>query len=145
MTTRGVPLRLRYREVPRLPRLAWVATIDRAAGDVLVFHGSAVECREEWMVEGVWDAEFRSGGFHESPHFFGSGLRLADGCLYCVPSSALVNRLMYCVHRDRVLRGDPRARTRLPRRDVRHPPGRAGLPQSVRRAPPGDRLVLPGL
>src|SRR5437867_11118058 len=82
MTTRAVPLRLRYREVPRLPRLAWVATIDRAAGDVLVFHGSAVECREEWMVEGVWDAEFRSGGFHESPHFFGSGLRLADGCLY---------------------------------------------------------------
>src|SRR5438067_2469202 len=103
MTTRAVPLRLRYREVPRLPRLAWVATIDRAAGDVLVFHGSAVECREEWMVEGVWDAEFRSGGFHECPHFFGSGLRLADGCLYCVPSSALVNRLMYCVHRDRVL------------------------------------------
>src|SRR5438093_1573943 len=103
MTTRAVPLRLRYREVPRLPRLAWVATIDRAAGDVLVFHGSAVECREEWMVEGVWDAEFRSGGFHESPHFFGSGLRLADGCLYCVPASALVNRLMYRVHRDRVL------------------------------------------
>ncbi len=103
MTTRATPLRLRYREVARLPRLAWLAAIDRAAGDVLVLHGSAVECREDWMVEGVWDAEFRSGGFHESPHFFGSGLRLVDGRLYCVPSSALVNRLVYCVHRDRIL------------------------------------------
>jgi len=45
MTTRAVPLRLRYREVPRLPRLAWVATIDRAAGDVLVFHGTLEAAR----------------------------------------------------------------------------------------------------
>src|SRR5205809_998097 len=47
MTTRAVPLRLRYREVPRLPRLAWVATIDRAAGDVPLLHRSAGDYRAE--------------------------------------------------------------------------------------------------
>ncbi len=94
---------LRYRETAGLPRLAWLATTSREAGDVLVYHGPAVERTPEWMVEGVWDDEFRLGAFHRSAHFFGSGIRVEDGHVHFVPSSALVNRLLYCIHQDRVL------------------------------------------
>jgi len=94
---------LRYREIAGLPRLAWLASTPRDAGEVLVYHGSAVECTPEWMVEGVWDGEFRLGAFHRSPHFFGSGIRVEQGQVHFVPSSALVNRLLYCIHQDRIL------------------------------------------
>src|SRR5207247_6051247 len=94
---------LRHRDAAGLPRLAWLATTSREAGDVLVYHGPAVERTPEWMVEGVWDDEFRLGAFHRSAHFFGSGIRVEDGHVHFVPSSALVNRLLYCIHHDRVL------------------------------------------
>ncbi len=89
---------IRCRELPQLPRLAWLASAAMTGGDVVVYHGSAVERRAEWMVEGVWDGEFRFGEFHRSAHFFGSGIRLDGARVYFVPSSALVNRIMYCEH-----------------------------------------------
>jgi hypothetical protein len=94
---------LRFREVPGLPQLAWVANAAAEGDEVIVYHGSAVERAPEWMVEGVWDGEFRAGGFHTSPHFFGSGIRVEQGLLHFVPSSALVNRLLYCRYRDRIM------------------------------------------
>src|SRR5690242_18596401 len=93
---------LRYREVPQLPRLAWLAVADLDTGNVLVYHGSALECRDTWVVEGTWDGEFPLGGFHESDHFFGSGIRIVDDAVHFVPSSALVNGL-YCCERRREL------------------------------------------
>ncbi|PYO79107.1 MAG: hypothetical protein DMD67_03560 [Gemmatimonadetes bacterium] len=89
----------RYRELPQLPRLAWLAVLNRDARDVLVYHGSALECRDDWMVEGTWDGEFAIGGFHDSEHFFGSGIRTVDDAVHFVPSSALVNGLFYCERR----------------------------------------------
>ncbi len=94
---------LRFRELAGLPQLAWIASAAPAGDDVVVYHGSAVERSPEWLVEGVWDDEFPAGGFHTSPHFFGSGIRVAEGRLYFVPSSALVNRLVYCRYRDRIV------------------------------------------
>ena len=93
----------RYRELPQLPRLAWLAVLNRDARDVLVYHGSALECRDDWMVEGTWDGEFAIGGFHDSEHFFGSGIRTVDDAVHFVPSSALVNGLFYCERRREVL------------------------------------------
>lgn len=98
-----MPPVLRYREVAGLPRLAWIASVASYGGDAVVYHGSDVERTREWMVEGVWDDEFRLGGFHRSPHFFGSGIRVEQGQLHFVPSSALVNRLIYCRYRDRIV------------------------------------------
>jgi len=92
----------RYRELPQLPRLAWLAVMNRDAGDVLIYHGSALECRDHWMVEGTWDGEFALGGFHESEHFFGSGIRAVGDAVHFVPSSALVNGV-YCCERRREL------------------------------------------
>src|SRR3989454_9772382 len=60
-------------------------------------------CRGSWLVEGVWDGEFRLGDFHTSDHFFGTGIRVAGDAVHFVPSSALVNRLVYCSHRGHVL------------------------------------------
>ena len=87
---------LRYNARPELPQLAWVASANRSSGMVDVFHGASVERRPEWMVEGIWDDDFSSGGFDRSPHFFGSGVRVADGALVFVPSCGLVDRLLYC-------------------------------------------------
>ena len=95
--------RLSCHELDDLPRLAWLAVVDRADGVVRVHHGAGVECHGSWLVEGVWDGEFRLGDFHTSDHFFGTGIRVAGDAVHFVPSSALVNRLVYCSHRGHVL------------------------------------------
>lgn len=87
-----------YNPIAELPKLTWLAVIQRDTQRVKVFHGRAVECRDDWLVEGIWDSEFSRGEFHRSEHFFGSGLRVDGERLYCVPSSALVDRLFYCRH-----------------------------------------------
>jgi hypothetical protein len=92
-----------YRPIADLPKLMWLAAIQRDSKTLTVFHGPAVECRDQWMVEGIWDGEFARGEFHRSEHFFGSGLRVDGDRLYCVPSSALVDRLFYCQQKQKLL------------------------------------------
>ena len=96
-------LRLGCRAVPGLPPLAWLAEVPPHGGAVRVHHGAAVECREDWLVAGAWDGEFQDGGFHTSDHFCGSGVRVSGDTLYAAPASALVNRIVYCTERERVL------------------------------------------
>lgn len=95
--------RLHYLEIPQLPRLAWLAVMNRDTGDVLVYHGSALECHERWMVEGTWDDDFRLGGFHASDHFFGSGIRVVGDAVQFVPSSAPINGLLCAERRREIL------------------------------------------
>jgi hypothetical protein len=85
-----------YRPIAELPKLMWLAVIRQDERTVTVLHGPAVECRDQWLVEGIWDGDFARGEFHRSENFFGSGLRVEGDRLYCVPSSALVDRLVYC-------------------------------------------------
>ena len=96
---------LHLREIAGLPQLAWIASAAPGGDDVIVYHGSAVEGSRDWLVEGVWDDEFGAGGFHTSAHFFGSGIRVDEraGRVRFVPSSALVNRLVYCRYRERIV------------------------------------------
>jgi hypothetical protein len=77
-----------------LPRLAWVAFHDLGSDTLTVFSGSAVECGKEWLVEGVWDDDFREAGFHKSEVFFGSGIRVEGDAIHFVPSKALVDRII---------------------------------------------------
>ena len=86
---------LRYRPIPGLPRLAWAAAADPRSGDVDVAHGWAVECRDDWLVEGVWDGDFTAGKFNASDHLFGSGLRIEEDRLYFVASTGLCDRLLW--------------------------------------------------
>jgi hypothetical protein len=95
--------KIHYNCLVDLPKLAWLAVIQPDAQSLTVFHGPAVECRGEWFVEGVWDGEFSRGEFHRSEHFFGSGVRVEGDRVYCVSSSALVDRLFYCVRKRTVI------------------------------------------
>ena len=89
---------INYYLVPDLPKLAWLASLDLKTFDELsVFHGSSVECRDSFMVEGVWDGDFLSGGFHKAENLFGSGVMVEGEHVYFVPSSALVDHLFYCI------------------------------------------------
>lgn len=94
---------IHYHPIVELPKLLWLAAIQLDGKTVTVFHGPAVECHDEWLVEGIWDGEFSRGEFHRSEHFFGSGLRVDGDRLYCVPSSALVDRLFYCRQKQTLL------------------------------------------
>ena len=97
-------LKINYHLIADLPRLAWVASLNlKTFNEFKVFHGSSVECRNTWMVEGVWDGDFSSGNFHKAENFFGSGIRVDGECVYFVPSCALVDHLFYCIDRETLL------------------------------------------
>lgn len=97
-------LRINYYTVPELPKLAWLASFDQEAfSELSVFHGSSVECRDNWMIEGVWDGPFSSGDFHKAENVFGSGIRVEDEHIYLVPSSALVDHLFFCYYHEKLL------------------------------------------
>ena len=44
-----------------LPKLAWVAVVNRSSGIVTLRHGSLVEFRQNFFIEGVWNVPFQSG------------------------------------------------------------------------------------
>ena len=94
--------RLRPRVSLALPKLGWIASIPLAGGDISVLHGTAVECSDDWLVEGVWDAPFEHAGFYRSEAFFGSGLRIDGDNVAAVASTGLVDRLVYFVVDDRL-------------------------------------------
>ncbi len=88
------------REDPSLPRLAWYAELDAITGVLHVEHGSFVEVDRAagspaWVSAAVWDAPFAQGRFHESPHVFGSGVRIEGDEVHFVPSSTMLGRLFY--------------------------------------------------
>jgi hypothetical protein len=95
--------KIHYTRNDRLPQLGWLARLDLARGDLVVTHGSSVECRDEWLVEGVWDGDFAAGDFHRCDHLFGSGVRLHEGRVHFVPSCALVDRLLYGLDGDELI------------------------------------------
>jgi hypothetical protein len=54
-----VGLNINYYNIPGLPKLAWLATLNmNTFAELYVYHGSSVECRKTWVVEGVWDGDF---------------------------------------------------------------------------------------
>jgi hypothetical protein len=93
---------LQFREQSALPKLAWLAEVDTDARTVTVHHGSAVEKRSHWCVEGTWDAPFEAGEFHRAENFFGSGVRVDGQRLVFCASVALVDRLFHVAWNGRV-------------------------------------------
>ena len=88
--------------LPDLPKLAWAASLDLGQRTLWVIHGPAVECRDQWLVEGTWDGPFEQADFHHSANFFGSGIRIDGDQIHFVPSAAPVDRLLYCVYAGRL-------------------------------------------
>jgi len=74
MNNRTTPaLTLTFVGNPGLPRLGWMAQVDRASCEVVVTHGQWVEVRATGYVEGIWDAPFEQFALDRSPTVFGSG------------------------------------------------------------------------
>ena len=92
-----------YKRIAGLPKLAWIAEVDLRTNACTVRHGEGVETHGEWAVEGVWDAPFEKGAFHQSENFFGSGVRQDGGRLYFVPSCAVTDRLLWAQHGQRLV------------------------------------------
>jgi hypothetical protein len=95
--------RLEFVEQGALPMLAWLAEAATDSRLVTVHHGSAVETRPHWCVEGTWDGPFEAGDFHRAENLFGSGLRVDGQTLTFCSSVALVDRLFHVTWHDRLL------------------------------------------
>jgi hypothetical protein len=78
-----------------LPKLAWIATVDRNSGGVILVHGPYVEVRKNFFIEGVWNGHFESGCFGETDCVFGSGGILNDESIRFVTSASTVDYLYY--------------------------------------------------
>jgi hypothetical protein len=93
---------MKYVMLQEIPKLSWLA-VACDNNELLVYHGSAVECKPEWMVEGVWGGDFSEGNFHASESFFGSGIRIDGESIYFVASSSVQDRLVYCLHDNKMI------------------------------------------
>lgn len=78
-----------------LPKLAWVADVDRKKETVTLFNGSSVEVGANFFIEGVWNGPFKDGGFAETDCVFGTGGVLDADSIRFVPSASTVDSLYY--------------------------------------------------
>ena len=71
-------MRLAALRVPGLPRLGWVATVERDDPHVTLLHGDMVETGDEAFVAGAWDGPFADFAVTEATTLMGSGGRITD-------------------------------------------------------------------
>ena len=65
-------MQLQYTRIDNLPPLAWYADIK--GEKVHILHGSAVECWENFFVEGAWSGNFADANFVDTEWFCGTGM-----------------------------------------------------------------------
>ena len=81
-------MRIRFRKLDSLPKLAWCARLRAGADTVRVDHGPWVEARADHFFEGAWDGPLAEGRLDEATVLSGSGGRLADhGIVFAAPTS----------------------------------------------------------
>jgi len=89
-------MRLGPQLVPEWPKLAWVASLPIAAGEVKILHGPMVETADDWIVEAVWAGDFAKGDFDLTDLGFGTGVRCRQNAVTFVSSGSTLDRLVYC-------------------------------------------------
>ncbi|HHU79628.1 MAG TPA: hypothetical protein GXZ29_12245 [Clostridiales bacterium] len=67
-----------FHENGKLPKLAWCAVLRSGDKNMHVYHGSGVETRDRFFVEGAWNGDFEKGEFAKSCFFMGSGGSLQE-------------------------------------------------------------------
>lgn len=86
---------LNYKRIETLPKLAWLADINKASMSVTVYVGSKVECRENFFVTGVWDGKFEEAQFDSAEFNLSTGAIIEpDGIKFVTPSHALERILL---------------------------------------------------
>lgn len=78
-----------------LPKLGWVAEVNRTDQTVTLHHGLSVEVRQNFFIEGVWDGPFAKGDFGETDCVFGTGGILTEESIRFVTSAATTDFLYY--------------------------------------------------
>ena len=95
MTLSDVHMLLEARLTPSLPKLAWVAKVDRTKEVVTLQHGSGVEVRANFFIEGVWNGPFEDGDFSDTDCVFGTGGILSAHSIRFVTSACTTDYLFY--------------------------------------------------
>ena len=88
---------------PDLPKLAWLAILEKNISAIRVVHGAWVETGDDFFFEGAWSSEFGKRGFDSDIFLAGSGAKLkGDTIVFCPPSHTLArinmarrNNLLY--------------------------------------------------
>ena len=78
-----------------LPKLAWIAEVERKNLAVSAVFGGCVEHSRNFLVAGVWNGRFAEGGFETTDCFFGTGLIVRDDAVTFVPSAGLTDAIYY--------------------------------------------------
>ena len=91
-------MKLHYFDHHDFPPFSWLAVVSTSPRRICVMKGRDVEAADDFFVEGVWDGEFKQGGFDRTDVFFGSGMRVRGEEVVFVPSCATVDTLHY--HQD---------------------------------------------
>jgi len=95
-------MQLEFSLHPRLPGLAWAASIRRDA--VTIYHGSHLERGRDWLLDGSWAGNFEDGlPETDVDPFFGFALRATDGGLKIDCPTHLLERLFLLRHGDRLI------------------------------------------
>ena len=75
---------------PQLPKLAWLAVLDKNVPAIRLLHGEWVETGEHFAFEGAWASDFAAVGFDRCETVVGSGLVVRDDrAVFCPPSHSL--------------------------------------------------------
>jgi len=85
-----------------LPKLAWVAEVNRSNRIVTLRHGAFVEVRKNFFIEGVWNGPFQSGGFGKTECVFGTGGIIDNESIRFVTSAATTDYLYHVEDRGQV-------------------------------------------
>src|SRR6185503_13245895 len=82
-------MRLSFRQIDALPRLAWCATLVEGHDTVEVLHGPWVETADGFFCEGAWSGPFASREI-DSNILMGSGARvMGDTLMVSAPNHTL--------------------------------------------------------
>lgn len=81
--------------VEALPKLAWIAALNKKNKTIEVQHGKNVECGNNFFVAGVWDDEYKKVNFDKSTIFWGTGAKYTEGVLKFVTPSHAMERLLF--------------------------------------------------
>jgi hypothetical protein len=86
-------MRFEFVPCPTIPRLAWCAQLRPGEGVARIYHGSWVETRGDWFVEGAWTGDFERGELDAARFNLGSGGVLRAGRAVFCTQSDLIERL----------------------------------------------------
>ncbi|MFW6030811.1 MAG: hypothetical protein ACOCRO_11260 [Halanaerobiales bacterium] len=76
----------------KLPKLAWGTVILKGSNEINVYHGTGIETKKTFFVEGAWNDNFISANFDKSTLFMGSGARSTEngvGILFATSNHTL--------------------------------------------------------